>query len=540
MWRYDKVKNKKRPFIIIVDDDADYREIVKKTLSSMAYDIKTMSTAKEVLTFIKKNDVDLVIADIRMADMDGFTLLKRIKKYSPSLPVITMTAYAKDYRLEQAFNLGTYDYMEKPLSASTLIYAVERALGREKIAKKKFKGKIKKHRARLLIVDDDERIRKSLEDLLSFKNFDVETIDSAIKALELLEEKTFDLVITDIKMPEMDGLEFIEKVRENHENLPCITITGHGTDYNALDAFHKGAWDFIQKPFHPKDILLAIERALEKRQLNLDKTELIKEQAGNLYELEKMFSELKSMEAQLIQTGKLAALGQLGAGISHEINQPLTIIKGYCQILLKKTHASEEEIDSLHRSIDKEVNRIAEIVNNVRKFAGTERRLAEPHDINNPIRDALMLFRQDFKNRSIRVIESLDSKLPKVKIKRTDLQQVIMNLLLNARDSIEENGNKGDGVIKVSSYRKKDGSILIEISDNGIGMTKQVQAQVFNPFFTTKEVGKGMGLGLSLSYGIINNLGGKIRVKSKHYKGARFTIILPTTEEEDKKEKKAA
>lgn len=231
VWGYEKVEKKNRPLIVVVDDDTDYAEIVKRTLSSMAIDIKTMSTAKEVLTFIKKNDVALAIIDIKLPDMEGFTLLKRIKKHSPGLPIIFMTAFAKHYRLEQAFKLGAHDYLEKPLLASTLIYAVERALGRGKRVEKKFIKKIKKHRARLLIVDDDERIRKSLEGLLSFKNFDVETIDSAIKALKILEEKTFDLVITDIKMPEMDGLEFIAKVRENHEDLPFVTSKSENTPH---------------------------------------------------------------------------------------------------------------------------------------------------------------------------------------------------------------------------------------------------------------------------------------------------------------------
>jgi PAS domain S-box-containing protein len=248
-------------------------------------------------------------------------------------------------------------------------------------------------------------------------------------------------------------------------------------------------------------------------------------------QLERKNAELQAMQETLVQSGKLAALGELAAGIAHELNQPLTGIRGYAQELqelalpaLKGSNVENESTASL-REIISNVDKMAAIIGYLRSFVRKSTESYEFTQVHHAIEEALKMLSRQFASRGIRVERDFDPNLPEVYANPLQLEQVFINLATNARDAIEASG-RGAGTIWIST-RVNGEMIEVSFRDDGAGMSEKTKSKVFNPFFTTKEVGKGMGLGMSLSYGILSKLQASIVVESELGKGAAFLIRIP-------------
>jgi PAS domain S-box-containing protein len=251
-------------------------------------------------------------------------------------------------------------------------------------------------------------------------------------------------------------------------------------------------------------------------------------------------------EAQLIQASKMATLGEMSAGVAHELNQPLNAIR-IGSDLLKKTvdrgNSLDPEVTSkVSSEIAAQVERASNIINHLREF-GRKSDLDElgKVNINKPIRDVFTVLGQQLKLRQITVNLDLDENISPILGVRNRLEQVFINLVMNARDSIEEKremvyGEEEEGVLNIRSYQE-DNKVVAVVRDNGNGMPESVKEKIFEPFFTTKEVTKGTGLGLSISYGIIKDYEGTIEVESMAGSGTIFTIRFPalSTEEDPQK-----
>jgi PAS domain S-box-containing protein len=249
-------------------------------------------------------------------------------------------------------------------------------------------------------------------------------------------------------------------------------------------------------------------------------------------QLEKKNVELQSMQDTLVQSGKMAALGELAAGIAHELNQPLQGIRGYAQELQHLAvgqpnagHTTRGESEIAVKEIISNVDKMAAIIGYLRTFTRKSTENHELTDIHHAIEEALKMLKRQFAARGIQVERQFASDVPKVYANPLQLEQVFINLATNARDAIEATG-RGNGQIWIKT-RKAGEFAEVEFRDNGCGIDGRVKQKVFNPFFTTKEVGKGMGLGLSLSYGILSKLHGSIVVESEIGKGAAFTVRIP-------------
>jgi PAS domain S-box-containing protein len=233
----------------------------------------------------------------------------------------------------------------------------------------------------------------------------------------------------------------------------------------------------------------------------------------------KDFTEVKKLQQQIDQSEKLAVIGQLAAGVAHEIGNPLTSISSIVQLLQRRANDSfvSEQLASIRSNID----RISKIVRELVDFSrppGQERLMIQITDI---IKTAIGIVKFDKRVKEVQFEINLSKELPKINIVPDQLLQVFINILINALDAIE-----GKGRIDVKSYHDKN-NIFIEFQDNGCGMDKETMTKIFDPFFTTKEVGKGTGLGLSVSYGIIKKCNGDILVQSEVNKGSTFIIKLP-------------
>jgi signal transduction histidine kinase len=242
------------------------------------------------------------------------------------------------------------------------------------------------------------------------------------------------------------------------------------------------------------------------------------------FDLEQANKSLRETQAQLIQASKMAAMGQFGAGVAHELNQPLAGISGYTDLLLLKMEKETPEW-RYAKKIEDQCVRMTKIVSNLRTFARQSKFEYAETDINQPIDDALMLLGEQLRSHSIKVQRDLSPSPPKVLADANQLEQVFLNLISNAKDAIDP---KGGGNITIIS-RKSDRADFVEVlvMDNGTGMDAATVNDIFNPFFTTKDVGKGTGLGLSISLGIVEDHGGIIEVHSIKDAGTAFRITLP-------------
>ena len=230
---------------------------------------------------------------------------------------------------------------------------------------------------------------------------------------------------------------------------------------------------------------------------------------------------LREANAQLLQSEKMAAIGQLSAGLAHEVKNPLAGILGYAQL----TRRSLQDPEVIARNLDvieRETRRCTDIISNLMRFARQEPGERVATDINVAVSRAIALVDHQLGLHKVRIETDLQSGMPQVSCNANQLQQVVMNLLINAQQVMEPAG----GTARVCT-RVNEAEVIIEVDDTGPGVPLDVRARIFDPFFTTKQAGKGTGLGLSVSYGLIRDHGGNIRVSDAPGGGARFTISLP-------------
>ena len=243
-------------------------------------------------------------------------------------------------------------------------------------------------------------------------------------------------------------------------------------------------------------------------------------------------------EQQLIQAGKMATVGEMATGIAHELNQPLSVIKTASSFFIKKIDKKEPIEDvilfKMLSKIDSNVDRAAKIINHMRQFARKSDMDLEKVQVNEVLQNAFEIFSQQLKLRGIKVVWDIEKNLPRINADASRLEQVFINLLLNARDAIEEKwgdleiGQVDKRIILKTKFDRP--FVVCTVCDTGKGVERGITDKIFDPFFTTKEVGKGTGLGLSISYGIIKDCGGSIRVADHKPGGACFILQFAGSE----------
>ena len=278
------------------------------------------------------------------------------------------------------------------------------------------------------------------------------------------------------------------------------------------------------------------------------KTSLVKDKDGNpiaIVGITEDITERKALQEQLIQSEKMAALGQLVSGVAHELNNPLTAVIGYSQLIAIKSDLSEKTKKDYLDNIASQGERAKRIIQNLLSFARQHKPEREPIIINQILEKALSLRAYDFKVRNIEIIKDFAPDIPITFADLNQLQQVFLNIVTNAEQAMTEAHGRGKLVIRTRFQsegngidKSEDGIIEISFSDDGPGIPKENLKRVFDPFFTIKPVGKGTGLGLSISYGIVKDHGGEIYALSEEGKGATFIIELPILKEQIAEEKR--
>ncbi len=236
----------------------------------------------------------------------------------------------------------------------------------------------------------------------------------------------------------------------------------------------------------------------------------------------RLFAELSQMQAQLVQTEKMSALGMLVSGVAHEVNNPLTSVLGYTQLVLE-----QERDPKKRRMLDKVVSeamRAGKIVQNLLAFSRKQKGERRVTDINKVVDLVFDLQAYELSLSGIEVVRRLSPKLPPVLVDPDQMQQVVLNLVTNAVHAVRDSGRRGRIVVE---SREHAGRVRVSIADNGTGIAPENLDRVFLPFFTTKEIGRGTGLGLSICYGLVQEHGGRLTVESRFGEGATFVVDLP-------------
>ncbi|MEM9215734.1 MAG: response regulator [Cyanobacteria bacterium P01_F01_bin.150] len=452
----------------------------------------------------------------------------------------------------------------------------------------------------ILIVDDVPENVQLLSSTLSEQGYKVRGVLSGEMALRASDSLP-DLILLDIMMPDMDGYEVCRRLKASSHtrNIPVIFLSALDAAVGKVKAFDMGGADYITKPFQLQEVHARVNHQLKLQQLQkqlVTQAEILNQKNAHLqqeirdreqvevalraseikereknHHLNQTLKQLQKVQAHLVQQEKMSGLGQLVAGVAHEINNPVSFIYGnlkyaeaYAQNLLKALQIYQQVVPKLPTELEAELEtleldflqedfpkllksmnvgskRIHEIVQSLRLFSRHREAEVKTVDIYEGIDSTLMILqsrlRAQAEQAAVSVVKDYGD-LPKVECYPGRLNQVFMNILTNSIDALEllrlpeaTPYSHREPTIHIQTKPLSANRVGIYISDNGPGIPKEVQTRLFDPFFTTKDIGKGTGLGLAISYKIIvDHHGGELRCLSRPGKGAMFAIEIPVAQ----------
>lgn len=394
--------------------------------------------------------------------------------------------------------------------------------------------------AHILIVDDEPVILQILSAVFEGDAYTLSCVDTGAKALEVLNTRGCDLLITDKNLPDLNGMALLHACKAHDPLAEVIVITAYGSLDTAIRAVELDAFDYLLKPLdNVFDIRKKAQRALEKRRLALENRELLARLATRNSELEAVLEQTRALQAELIQSEKLAGIGTLAAGIAHEVSSPLFGILGLAEAI---TDEPEVEVAQAHaREIVDYCDSIREIVQELSDYSRVgEAGILAPVDLAQSIRDAHRLVERSLAPRGVRFAVDLPEGPLAVRARSNELQQVFVNLLKNAAEAVADHRGESGGLVRAVA-RRKGRTVEVVVEDNGPGIPPDSLALVFDPFYTTKPPGKGTGLGLNVVYRIVTKVHGGIVASNVEgppgpdgrptWLGARFTVSLPAAED---------
>lgn len=381
---------------------------------------------------------------------------------------------------------------------------------------------------KLLIIDDERPILEMLEISLISEGYDVFTAESGKAGLEIFGQENPKLVLTDIKMPGMDGIEVLKKIKEKDSEAEVIVITGHGDMDSAVAALRCGASDFLTKPIRDEVLMLVLERAKQKISI----AQQLKDHAENLKQtVEKRTRELRKAQEDLVKSERLATIGETVAGLAHYIKNILNGLRGgmykvNSAMAKHKPEQMKDGWDMVQRNIEKVSQLVLDLLS-YSKERSPERKTCSPNQI---VTEVMELLQQKADENSIKLNVLCNPNIKEAYFDPKGIHDALLNLVSNAIDACiydEDTSKSWEVTVKTGTETTDSGKekILFEVSDNGCGMSPEVQSKVFTRFFSTKK-GQGTGLGLLITQKIIQEHGGEINLESKDGIGTKFKLSM--------------
>lgn len=370
----------------------------------------------------------------------------------------------------------------------------------------------------ILIVDDEKEIRQLLSQALTqMGGYRVEVAENGEEALAKVEKNNFDLVLTDMRMPKMDGLQLVNELSKRHPEIATVVMSGHGSIDAALEAVRRGASDFLSKPFNLPEIIVRLNKAMEEKQ--------------RLNHLSKLVNHLEESIAELRKLDQIKS--EFVAVASHELRTPLTAIKNAVQLLLtEKTGTLNEHQKKFLTMAEKNINRLINILNDLLNLSRIEAgkmvlKLEELY-LQNILELIYYSFQPQAEEKSIQLKLDLPPQPIMVYGDKEKVEQILSNLMSNALKFTPENG---EIIISAKPFADEEGMVAISVKDTGIGIPPDHLDKIFEKFYQVENSLQrshgGTGLGLAISKGLVEAQKGKIFVESELGKGSTFTFTLP-------------
>jgi C4-dicarboxylate-specific signal transduction histidine kinase len=377
---------------------------------------------------------------------------------------------------------------------------------------------------RLIIVDDEPVILKLLSSVFDGEEYEVVACADGRSALAAIEQGV-DVLLTDKNLPDIGGLELLREAKAKAADAEGIIITGYASLDTVLAAMQLDAFDYIVKP--PKDIFdvkRKVRQAFTKVRMGRENRRLMAELKVRNEELTATLQELQEIQAELIQSEKLAGIGTLAAGVAHEISSPLFGVMGLAEAIL------DEEDRSLVRGYAEEIVEYSSNIKDiVQQLSGYSRSAAsEYHTAQSVVgvaHDAARLVSRSSAFDPGRIQLEGDREI-EVQARASELQQVFVNLIKNAIEAVVDRHGPDGGMVRVH-VSESDGQVVATVRDDGAGIEPERLGAVFDPFYTTKPPGRGTGLGLNIVYRILTRYRGTVQVESTPGVGTTFEIRLP-------------
>ncbi len=554
--------------ILVVDDEQSIRYVLSSLFARMGWRTKAVSSAEEALSTLNGEKPGVALLDIRLPGMNGLELLGELKKVSPDTEVIMITSYASTDTAIEAIRKEACDYLPKPFENLDVVWGtVRRAFAKRSLSLK--------NRQLLLDLENSNRglsaalkRKKSLIDagramggigvLPELLDFFVGVVADELEvdrvSLMLVDEDTQEMwIVASRGLDEKVKKEVRRKVGDGiagwvaREGKPVLVkdVVSDPRVKTVLHSTH--ATSFISAPIVLSIPILLREKVLgvinvtnSRSGQSFDEEDMAFlyslagqaavaiERTRQYEELEGAYKSLKTAQKSLVESERLNALGQMAAGVAHDFNNLLAGILGRAQLLqlkMKEKGADRSELDSQLELIEKLALQGAATVRRIQEFSRIRKDTpTESVDVNDVVRNAVEATRSRWKDesetRGIPVEIRLElGRVPNIRGSTNELSQVVTNLIFNAVDAMPEGGE-----LTLKTFLAES-AIGLEVSDTGIGMSKEVKEKLFQPFFTTK--GNGYGLGTSIVYGIVARHGGEIQVSSEEGVGTTFLLTLP-------------
>jgi len=474
--------------VLLVDDERQFVETLALRLEVRDFDVATAFSGEGALAYLKDHDVDVAVVDMIMPGLSGMETLREIKLIRPHTEVILLTGYATVEAAVEGMRLGAFDYLVKPAEIDQLVEKINRA-----------------HRRKL----------RHLEEVVQSKTVALERSQQELAKSEKLYKSLVESAEDAILNVDARG----EILAINRYGARILGYTRRGILGKTIsDVFPGGSGREITRLVN--DVFQSKTGHRANFEINVGGKEYffhinltpIREgvQVNSVLIIGHDITSQKKMEDQMFHTEKLASLGQLAAGVAHEINNPLAIILGFSEVLSERMPEGSEELKII-RTIERQGLNCKKIVENLMTFARTPEKAKYDTDINRCIETLLEVVKGTIINQKIKLQLSLGEEIPRVRGDADKLQQVFLNLINNAVLAMPQGGR-----LAISTRLNADQNrVQVRFADTGTGIKKEHLARIYDPFFTTRKVGEGTGLGLSVSYAIIHKFGGTMSCESK-------------------------
>jgi len=539
--------------VLVVDDREENLLLLEAVLKGNGYTVARAGNGAEALQAARERPPDLVISDIFMPVMDGFALCREWNQDArlQRIPFVFYTATYTDARDEElGLSLGAARFLAKGMEPEAFVAAVREVLLEYGTGRLAAPERPATEEAVYYRLYNEALVRKLEEKMLALER-DMDERQRVEESLRQSEEEFRAMFNTaSVGMAQAD----IQTGQWLRVNRRLSDITGYtaeellGLRVSEITHPEDREWDWnsFQRVVRGE----APEYRLEKRYVRKDGSvvwvnvnmTVVRDAGGqatrtmavieDITARKRAEAERDEMEARLRQQQKLEAIGTLAGGVAHEINNPVTGIMNYAQ-LIGDAAAAGGPTAEYAREIVQECERVATIVRSLLQFARQEKRAHSPARLQDILEQTLSLLRAVFRRDQIAILTEVPEDLPPIKCRSQQIQQVLTNLLTNARDALNERypGHHPDKTIQVSVRPlEREGRLWLRItvSDRGIGIPAAIRERIFEPFFTTKPRDKGTGLGLSISHGIVMEHGGRLWVESKEGQWTQFLLELPT------------